>query len=59
MNELTELFSGAGWFLFSVAAVLVAMFLLRLLPRVDRIISLAEIGAVDQLPQIVRKLLGK
>jgi hypothetical protein len=59
MSGLTELFSGFGWFLFGLAAVLVAVFLLRLLRRLDRIIALAEIGAVDQLPAIVRKLLGK
>ena len=59
MKELAELFSGAGWLLFSIAAVLIAMFLIRLLPCVDRIISLAEMGAVEQLPAIVRKLLGK
>jgi hypothetical protein len=59
MSELIDLFSGAGWFLFSVAAVLVAVFLLRTLPRFDRIIALAEIGAINQLPAIVRKLIGK
>ncbi len=59
MSELTELFSGFGWCLFGIAAILVAVFLLRLLRRLDRIIALAEIGAVEQIPAIVRKLLGK
>jgi hypothetical protein len=59
MKDLTELFSGAGWFLFSIAAVLVAIFLLRMVRRFDRIIALAEIGAVDELPRIIRKILGK
>ena len=59
MKELTDLFAGAGWFLFGVAAVLIAVFLLRLPRRLDRIIALAEIGAVDQLPLVVRKLLGR
>jgi hypothetical protein len=59
MKELTDLFSGAGLFLFGIAAVLAGIFLLRILRRVDRIIALAEIGAVDQLPSIVRKVLGK
>lgn len=59
MSDLTELFSGFGWCLFGVAAVLLTIFLLRLLRRLDRIIALAEIGAVDQIPAIVRKLLGK
>lgn len=59
MSELTDLFSGLGWCLFGFAAVLVAVWLFRTLPRVDRIISLAEMGAVDQIPAIIRKLLGK
>jgi hypothetical protein len=59
MKDLIDLFSGAGWFLFGVAAVLVAIFLLRMLGRFDRLIGLAEIGAVGQLPTLVRKLLGK
>ena len=59
MHRLTDLFAGFGWCLFGFAAVLVAVFLLRLLRRIDRIIALAEIGAVDHLPAIVRKLLGK
>jgi len=59
MSGLTDLFSGVGWCLFGIAAVLVAIWLLRILPRVDRIISLAEMGAVDQIPTIVRRLLGK
>lgn len=59
MKELTDLFSGAGWFLFGVAAVLGTSFLILLLTRLDRIIALAEMGAVDQLPSVVRKLLGK
>ena len=59
MSGLTDFFSGVGWCLFGVAAVLVAVWLLRTLPRVDRIISLAEMGAIDQIPSIVRKLIGK
>ena len=59
MSGLTEFFSGFGWCLFGFAAVLVAIFLLRLLRRLDRIISLAEIGAVDQIPAVIRRLLGK
>jgi hypothetical protein len=59
MREVTDLFSGAGWLLFGVAAVLVAVFLLKILRRLDRIISLAELGAINQLPTIVRRLIGK
>ena len=56
MSALTDLFSGAGWFLFGVAAVLFTTFLLRMVRRFDRIISLAEIGAVNQLPTVMRTL---
>lgn len=59
MDALSKLFSGFGLCLFGIAAVLLTIFLLRLLRRLDRIISMAEIGASDQIPRIVRKLLGK
>jgi hypothetical protein len=51
MNGLTELLSAIGWCLFGIAAN-------RLFPRIDRLIVLAESGALRQLPSMLRKLIG-
>ena len=59
VSEIINLLSEVGLCLFGIAGVLLALFLLRILPRVDRLLTLAEMGAVEQLPLIVRKLLGK
>lgn len=52
MSGLTDLLSAAGWCLFAIAAN-------RLMPRFDRLLTLFEKGSVDQLPTLVRKLLGE
>ncbi len=59
MTSLTEFVSAVAWFLFGIAAVLLTIFLLRLSRRLDRIIALAKAGAMDALPMIVRRLVGK
>ena len=59
MNEWTNFLSAVGWCLFGVAAVLATIFFLKMLSRFDRIIALAEVGAVNRLPSWLRKLIGK
>lgn len=59
MTEWTDFLSAIGWCLFGIAAVLTTIFFLKMLPRFDRIIALAEMGAVNRLPSWMRKLIGK
>jgi hypothetical protein len=59
MTEWTAFLSAIGWCLFGIAAIIIAVCLLRLLSRFDRIIALAEIGAGDRLPSWMRKLIGR
>ena len=46
---MTAFLSVLGWCLFGLAAVLLTVFLLRALKRVDRVLSLAEANAIKFL----------
>lgn len=59
MDELTDLFSGMGWCLFGLAAVLLTIFLLKMIPRFDRIIALAESVSLNKLPALWRKVIDQ
>jgi hypothetical protein len=59
MSEWTNLISAFGWCLFGIAAVLAAVFFLRMVSRFDRIIALAEKGAVGRLPLWLAKLVDR
>lgn len=59
MQTMTDFLSAFGWCLIGIAAVLIAIFALRLLRRFDRVLALAERDAIKRLPKKLVKLVGK
>jgi hypothetical protein len=59
MQTITDFLSAFGWCLFGIAAVLMAIFVLKLLHRFDRVLALAEKGAIKRLPRKLVKMVGK
>jgi hypothetical protein len=51
MSGITDFLSAVALCLFGIAAN-------RLIPRFDRLLTLAENGALRQLPTVLRKLIG-
>lgn len=59
MTELTDFLTALGWCLFGIAAVITAVTALRLVSRVDRVLTLAEQRAVERLEYGLRRITGK
>lgn len=59
MADLTNLLSAVANCLIGIAAILGARFALTMVPRIDRVLTLLEKGALARLPTKVMRLIKK